>query len=468
MATERATPGTENSNGAPIMNFSAEWKTTVGQPLLLDASDTFDPENDLITFSWDISGVLFTGPQITYQATAVGNVSGTVIAADGLNTTTTSFQIVVIEAGAVPALGTSGTLSATGEQPKCSSLQLVELLPNPNGADTAEFLVIQNPGNETASLAGCRLQVNGSRQYQLSGLVRPHNELLLTKQRFRLPNAASLLELLSTDGTLLDRVQYPKSQEGRSWSRLGNDWGWARPTPNGKNVAFDPVESSVLGASTTQKEVTKIRVQGQVIAQTGLVGSRYAVVLARDGLWLARTAENISLPLFSSVALIGKQTTYQGQRTIAVEGKPVIGKEAAVKATSAKLGDLDEQDAFRLVSVTGTVQMVRGSSIDLEDDTGQGTITIKTASHIIRPTLRAGDQLTATGVVMAGVTGLRILPRQKSDLKIVERVQPTTSPVVQVAPVAENAVLWYWVAGGIGLGSIALWKLWQQHKQRGS
>jgi hypothetical protein len=146
----------------------------------------------------------------------------------------------------------------------------------------------------------------------------------------------------------------------------------------------------------------------------------------------------------------------------------VIGKEAAVKATSAKLGDLDEQDAFRLVSVTGTVQMVRGSSIDLEDDTGQGTITIKTASHIIRPTLRAGDQLTATGVVMAGVTGLRILPRQKSDLKIVERVQPTTSPVVQVAPVAENAVLWYWVAGGIGLGSIALWKLWQQHKQRGS
>lgn len=467
LSVEMATPGRENSNGAPVMNFSSTWKTTVGQPLVLDASDTIDPENNSLTYSWDIGGAKFSGPQITYQAATVGTITGTVDVTDGVSITRTTFHIEVAATGAMVDGGASGASTGTADLPKCLAVQFVELLPNPTGADTAEFMVIKNTGSDPASLAGCRVQVNGSRQYQLSGTVSPQSEILLTKQRFRLPNTASFIELVSIEGTVVDRVQYPKTPEGRSWSRQGNDWGWARPTPNGNNAAFDPVESSALGASTTKKEVTRIRVQGRVVAQTGLVGSRYAVVLASDGLWLARTAENTTLNIFSSVVLIGKQITYQGQRAIAVEGKPVISKGTTIPAGQAKLGDLDEQDAYRVVTVTGTVQMVRGSSIDLEDDTGQGTITIKTASHIIRPTLRAGDRLTATGVVMAGVTGLRILPRQKSDLAIVERIQPTTSPVVQVAPVAENAVLWYWVAGGIGLGSIALWKLWQQQKQKG-
>lgn len=458
-----ATPGTENSNGTPTSQFATSWDAVVGQDLILDASDAQDPENDPLSFAWNIGGEQFSESRIIFHPKSAGTIQGTLQISDTHHPLQILFQIVVSTQSDSPI---EHTTSSPTSAPKCSGLQFMEVFPNPKGSETSEYTVVKNTLDLDAPLIGCRIQINNSRQYRIEGVVPAHGEFLLRKQKFRLPNTAGLIELITADGTVLDRLQYPKSIEGRSWSRLGNDWGWSQPTPTRPNAVFDPIEATVLGASTAKKTVTRIRVQGHVIAQTGLVGNRYAVILASDGIWLAQTPEQLSLPLDTDVRLVGRQTTHQGFRTISVEGKPVVRKGSATKAVAVHVGDLDEQDAYRFVTITGTVQALRGSSIDFEDDSGLGIISIKTASHIIRPILRAGDVITVDGLVQVGVTGLKILPRQKSDLRVTQRVPLKTDSAVRIQTVDTRTVLWYWIAGGVGLGALAVFQVYQRRKSQ--
>jgi hypothetical protein len=459
-ATERATPGAQNSNGSPTIVLESEMTVSVHTPITIDASDTTDPENDTLDFLWTIGANELHGPTVQWSADTVGDISAVLRVRDGH---TEVQHVLTIHVLAESASGSHTTL--VPELP-CSQLQLVELFPNPKGADTSEFLVVKNLSSEQQSLAGCRIQINDTRQYSLSGIVQGNSELLLQHLRFRLPNAAAHIELLDDAGKTLDHVQYPKTKEGRSWSRRESDWGWATPTPTTANAIFDPVEGTVLGASTERSTQERSTLRGTVIVPTGVLGTNYAVIQAPNGPIAVRTPAGILLSLRTAVTLVGKISTYQGYPSFIVDEKPKNTPTTAFTPTPVVLGDLDAQDQYRLVRISATIQSVRGSSFDVEDDSGEGTVTIKSATRIIRPVLRSGDRVIVDGMVLAGTTGLRIVPREQSDIQVVERAAPTTATTTEVVPVRTAATSSYWIAVAIGASCIGLWRLVQWYRNR--
>lgn len=136
--------------------------------------------------------------------------------------------------------GDDSVLETTGN---LSYFQLNELLPDPEGTDTAgEFIEIANRGADAGDTAGWRI-VNASGKvftlpsYELvagAELQFPYQETKIT-----LTNDGTTIRLERPDGSVADSVTYPKAPTGQSYARETNAvWGWnTRPTPGAENDA---------------------------------------------------------------------------------------------------------------------------------------------------------------------------------------------------------------------------------------
>lgn len=457
--SERGTPGAANSNGQPQINLPATFSGTAGVPIHLDASDTTDPENDPLTFSWNIAEKNLNGPTIDVTLPA-GEYMGTVSVADGVNTSTQSFSIKVAASATSPSPAVLGTSTTS-----CKGIILDEVFPDPKGADTTEFLELMNMNASSTSLAGCHLLVNEARQYQLpvKELVAA-SRIVLDHQKWKLNNSGMTITLLDSDGTRLGTVTYPKAKEGKSWSLVGDEWGWANPSPNKKNSALLAVpEATGSNTSSAKKTSTPVSVQGIVVAQTGLIGAQLSVVQSSEDVVVVKTDTGIFLACGEQIHATGVAGTHLGTPIVILHGK-VAGPIAAVgTGATMNLGDLDWPDQYRVVQVRGTVQAVKGTAIVIQDDSGDGQVSLKTASRIIRPALQSGDRLTVTGIVSIATTGIKILPRQASDLIVTPRPIATSATTV-VAPTKNISTWWYWGAAGLGLSIVGFMQLRKKHE----
>lgn len=467
-AVEKATPSGQNSNGVPQVVVQAEIAGRVGEVIQLDASETTDPEQNPLTFSWYIADQTLSGPVTEVTIQTAGIYQGRVDVSDGFMTVSTAFSVTITTAATSGSSTTTGsTVSGETSRPVCTSVRLIELLPNPVGSDTAEFMSLSATATEAQSIASCVLRINGSRQYAFPEQVIPaRGEVTLTKSKWKLPNAGATIELLTEAGAVLQTVTYPKSVEGRSWSWREEEWGWAKATPHKANAPFDPIE--VPAAKTTTSASTKkpIHVAGIVVAQTGIIGSRVALVLTGSERMLVQTDADVVLLLGKRIDVTGTAGTKSGEPMVTVKGAVTQREGTLPPPTKKLLADLETEDTNTVVRVSGTIQGIRGSSIDIEDDSGQGVIALKSASKIIRPIMRAGDAVDVTGVVQAGVSGLRIIPRQVDDLHITRQVLPPAQRNQTVAATSSAQVWWYWAAAVLGLGGVVFMRYHQAKRAK--
>ena len=103
----------------PVASFTYSLLVTptVGQPLLLDAQASYDPDGTIVSYRWDLDGngsddTSGRTAQVTYQSPGTVFVRLTVIDNDGLSSTTT-VPIVVRSGGGIPPIG--------GEPPRGST-----------------------------------------------------------------------------------------------------------------------------------------------------------------------------------------------------------------------------------------------------------------------------------------------------------------------------------------------------------
>jgi len=136
--------------------------------------------------------------------------------------------------------------------PQFNSLQITEILPNPEGKDgTAEFIELTNLSTEQINLTGCALDdsENGSKPYKMQTTIAPGQSLVFYKSetKISLNNTNDEARLFSPSGKLIDQLAYTKTTEGKSLSKikiLSSPAGqglppseklatlWTDPTPN--------------------------------------------------------------------------------------------------------------------------------------------------------------------------------------------------------------------------------------------
>jgi hypothetical protein len=116
-------------------------------------------------------------------------------------------------------------------------IQLIEIMPDPDGADAGyEYVKLYNAGSSAVELKGwviddgAESDAIGSSALVLSeGLLDPADELevLIPKGRFSMNNSGpDTVRVFSPDKKLKDHVAYDKAEEGVAYVLVDDSWAW--------------------------------------------------------------------------------------------------------------------------------------------------------------------------------------------------------------------------------------------------
>lgn len=507
-AVELGTPGGANSNGVPIAHAGTDQAGIVGQEINFDASDSYDPETQSLSYSWDFgdsSSSTEATPKHVYAAAGV--YTAIVIVNDGIDSASDTAKITVTAAPAAtspnPSSPEEGNLITESPASSCLGLHVSELYPNPPGVDNDEFIELMNDSDEEITTGSCAVFTSATRSYKIPpGTIIPRGTWLsLPKSQTHLTmnNGGTTVRLVDSDGTELDRAVYGTAREGLSWALNDNAWAWtAQPSPRQKNVMVAP-------ASTAQKKskkiankntVTKVEpppqqvslkeiqeldsadrvvIEGVVTVLRDVLGSTTSFVQTDDaGVSLTIPSGEPSIQLGQKIQATGTVRLKNGRRYIAVaaRGLKILSVAEAIVPPSLPTDDVGADQADQLVHVKGVVSLASGNRIEIDDGSGPVPIYIKSSTGIVRPKVKAGDTVDATGIVSVSTSGIRVLPRTQDDIRV-ERVlgASTVMPTQTITPPAASRTqtLWYWglVAMGAAVaGARPAWKAIQRSRRQ--
>ena len=109
---------------------------------------------------------------------------------------------------------------------QCKGLQFSEILSYYETVRSEQFIEFYNPKSEQILLDGCMLRYK-NKNYTLKGVVWPEGYFVYYPEGFSLtknPTNSNTLELVDTDGTVVDRLVYPNGQrKGTAYAFIGYD-----------------------------------------------------------------------------------------------------------------------------------------------------------------------------------------------------------------------------------------------------
>ncbi|MBU1951461.1 lamin tail domain-containing protein [Patescibacteria group bacterium] len=228
--------GTENiiilPNEAPVADAGSNQKGVVNEEIQFDASDSFDPNEDPISYSWDFgdgTGSNQIAPVHRYGSP--DNYLVDLVVSDGELQDSDSITVSITEAPITPPPGGYPI-----------GVVINELLPNPTGSDSeGEFIELHNISDNTISLSGWQLGDSSSSIYCFEDQLIKSDEYLAV---FREDSGIALNNsggdqavLYHPDGEIVNGVEYTGSAaEGKSYSLLGSgEWVWSKPSPGASN-----------------------------------------------------------------------------------------------------------------------------------------------------------------------------------------------------------------------------------------
>lgn len=516
--TELGTPGSANSNALPTANAGLDQTGTAGQAVNFDGSDSSDPENQPLIYTWDFGdGQTDSGATPQHLYAAAGAYTVTLTVSDGLDPASDTATVTIAAAAAAattsppPAPTTAVSPPSQPQSTSCRGLRLSEAYPNPPGVDNDEFIELQNLGDEELTVTGCSVSTSATKTYALpAGTLSVGGFLLLPKAQTKLTltNTGGTVRLLDVDGTELDRLTYDTAKEGLSDTLIGSQWQWtSQPTPGQANVAAavsaekTTTNSKTANANTSAKTAKKkpaakakppaqrvslrdvqeldsgdrVIIRGQVTAAVGALGSMMTFLQDEN------TGVSVTIPNGepavkpgSRMEITGTVRLKQGRRYVAAaaHGLKVLLAASAPKPTDVATDDVGPDQADRLVKVKGLVALVSGNRIEIDDGSGPVPIYLKSSTGIIRPKVKAGDTVEAVGIVNVSTSGVRVLPRSQDDIHV-ERVlgatTATPTPTVNIPTSSPRQTMWYWLfvaIGGLGAGAKPAWTAWRKRHPR--
>ncbi len=347
-------------------------------------------------------------------------------------------------------------------------ISISELLANPVGVDDeAEFIELHNFSTGTIDVAKLILaDASGNKHIIKSDdasttriAAGGYLALYRNKTGIALNNTGvESVSLLAPDLSEIDSVEYAAEKtEGVSFSRAGKEkWRWVKtPTPNAVNAEDflytenengEIIESAVKTAklvgtvkkpaktaaaksyiSTTLEQLKEfnegdlVRVRGVVSVGPGILGSQY-FYLAGSGVQIYCNKKDFpELAIGDYIEVYGELSLSSAGRRIKISDRSqikFIEKQAAPVPHIISTAEVSEEYEGYLAEVSGTILETSGKNLIIDSDGVEAKIYLNSKIDMKDLGAKAGDQLTAVGIVGKTASGYRLMPRDINDLKL--------------------------------------------------
>jgi hypothetical protein len=467
--TTAPTPGNSNNikiiNQAPILAFDIPKIGTMGELLVLDASDTIDPERDPISFNWDFGDgytSILTTPSHIFAKT--GRFTIRLSVKDNLGNESKESKTITINTP-----GTEGVVAGASS----GTLELSEFMPNPKGSDDNEWIEIFNPNNLAVSTVGWKLKING-RNTNLPVYEIPAEGYLTipkTEAHFSLINKGAQIALESPSGEVAPSIEYGTAPEGSSFAKNDNGWGWTTlPTPGNENTITSENETGAEGDYQlypltdlkTLESGGHITVEGIVAAQPGLLGKNI-LFLAGSGIQVNLSGENLpTIKIGDQVRVAGtlSRTASSGSKIVVGSSNKItiLGQGKAPTPVILPLGEVTEEQEGELITTTGIVSQTSNTSFTI--GVGGDSLRVSLKNQELKwPKITMGAEATITGFVSISRGSVRLLARSPEDI-ILKQAPPQTSTIDLSVPTNNTNWQGYLFLGFliILLGGAYLWE----------
>ncbi|MBU1130773.1 lamin tail domain-containing protein [Patescibacteria group bacterium] len=263
--TSTTTEPGSSENQPPIAEAGEDQTVYLGDTISFNGANSYDPDNDQLTYNWDFGdNQTASGANVTHQYSEAESYTVTLTVSDGELEDQDSLIVEVLDNS--PASGpSSGGGAGENQSPTGYSDKIIinEILPNPVGPDSAEFIELKNISYEVIDLLGWQLQDNSSKVYSIeegdfsSTEIAAGGYFVITKDisGISLNNSGGdKVILYQPDGNQLEVVEYASSAlEGKAYARKDSgEWVWtAEPTAGSQNsfIANQPPEAKFTVSS---------------------------------------------------------------------------------------------------------------------------------------------------------------------------------------------------------------------------
>lgn len=376
-------------------------------------------------------------------------------------TSGTKYEIKIRVKNSSNGFWDSNVISVLTKKVYSSAIIVNELFPHPSTGTDNEFIELYNSSNEDVDLSNWILDdiEGGSSPYLIpAGIIIKANSYLIfykKETKISLNDDGDSARLFWPDSILASiSGAYKNADYDISWSRnLDGSWSFSTAaTPGAANI-FTSKQEEIKNMPVLPIEEAKskpknnwVKVEGVVTAPPGLFGKRVMYIQDKNG-GIKIYFDKALWPLLrigDRVIIWGKISTSSGEYQIKVYSSDDIiisGHDPPpepAKKIIVELGDF----IGRLLRVSGRVVKISGSTIWIDDGTGELRIYFYPATGIKGLGLKKGDWAVIVGVLSKTSAGLRLLPRAKNDLKIIktpEHKNIKTTEIVGKVTGAEKA-----------------------------
>lgn len=311
-------------------------------------------------------------------------------------------------------------------------VRLNEILPNPVGSDSEEWLELYNADSQNINLIGWTL-TDGTTNFIIE------NDIIIEAGQYwvfynvdtniSLNNNGDSVTLLDPTGSEISIVSYASGAEGESYAYLDELWSWTNtPTPNAVNQITTPTDNSdptaLENSLNSIAEVRKlaldssVQVQGVVTAAPGILGTQiFYVEDETSGIQIYSSKKEFpELKVGDLVTVSGTLSEAYAEMKINIssaDSVQVIGNQELQIGEVDKLG---EELEGQIIKTSSQLLQKDGSKLNLTN----GVLAyIKSTTGISAKDLKEGDELEVTGIVSDYKGEYRLLPRSQDDLKVI-------------------------------------------------
>lgn len=434
--------------------------------LEFSALGSADPRGGKINYAWDFGDSSSTVGQLAKHAFS----------------TTGTYNITL------NALSSAGTIGSKTQGVKISNeyfvasgtVRLSEILSNPDGDETKEFIELENTSDTTTSVALWRLINKTTNKIYIipeRTQIPPHNFAVFFRSITKLTLAnASPTEIILTNqaGTIKDRVTIPpQTEENKSYARFSNVWHTVElPTPgeiNIFNASSSTNQTNNANSTSTANKIkitsaksvlnnTYLNITGLISTPPGIFGKRFAHLITGENRGLL-----IQLPAKWSTSIkTGEVVKAAGIIKQASTGKTYLNISTLTKLPASSLSstptvfnieEIDDNLAGALIAINGEITEKKGNTIYVDDDSAEQLVVFKSGANITKTKLNVGDKISATGVLIQNNGHLELWPRSDNDLKIIYSM---SANAIAMSPVHSSAATYgFTTLGGMSLLAIA-------------
>ncbi len=487
--TVQPTPAEANiilgKSAAPQIAIDVETEVVVGEVVLLDASDTTDPDGDEMHFVWSIDGGYEeVGDVVEYAFTEPGIYTVTLTVSDAQEHVVG--QDIIITVHPVHAF-----VGGNPDDDPVASVVISEFIPNPEGSDTAEFIELYNPTTDAIDISGMKLddEEGGSRAYTFPDgtIIEAQEYVLLGKQdtKLALNNSSDAVRMLYPDGTILHDVPYDEAVEGASYvfDEEQGMWVWTGTvTPGALNIVSEraivekrkkrasskhvkPVIDTTLARIRDEDIGDLIRVSGVVSVLPGVFGSQYFYIGDAPGLQVYMYKKDFpTLQVGDVISVAGEVSQIAGEARVKLKDKKAItieGHGAALQTTPIEIAQIGEQVEGWLASIEGEVTELKSSYMYVDDGTEEVKVYFKKGTGIEKKVFSVGDVVHVTG--SQSRSGFQLLPRSQMDIQKIGTTELPTAMSLDDDTADSEVAETYLTATAGGLTSIIVGLLAKVH-----